>query len=124
MSHAARTIYLFGLYLAALGLSALLLPDMIGEVMGFAHIDGAWPRVVGMVVCFLSYYYLTLARSEARAFFRATVAARATVPLFFGAFVAMGLERWTLILVGVPDLLGAIWTWSALRKDATASQNP
>lgn len=103
-----------------LGLSALLVPDLIGEVMGFESVGGAWPRVVGMVVCFLAYYYLTLAKLDVRPFFKATVAARASVPLFFLAFVAMGLERWTLICIGVPDFAGALWTWSALRKDARA----
>jgi hypothetical protein len=118
VSHSAKSIKYFGFYLVGLGLSALLVPDLIGEVMGFESVGGAWPRVVGMVVCFLAYYYLTVAKLDARPFFKATVVARLSVPLFFVAFVAMGLERWTLICIGVPDFAGALWTWSALRKDA------
>lgn len=120
MGQAATTIKYFGIYLAGLGLSALLVPDLIASLLGFYSVEGVWPRVVGMVVCFLAYYYLTMAKHDARPFFKATVVARATVPIFFGAFVAMGLEHWTLICVAVPDFAGALWTWSALRKDAIA----
>jgi len=44
--------------------------------------------------------------------------ARSSVPLFFLAFVAAGLASPMLILFGVVDLAGALWTALALRRDA------
>jgi hypothetical protein len=40
------------------------------------------------------------------------------VILFFGAFVLAGLASPALLLFGAVDFAGALWTWSALRKDA------
>jgi hypothetical protein len=40
------------------------------------------------------------------------------VILFFGAFVLAGLVSPVLLLFGAVDFAGALWTWSALRKDA------
>jgi len=52
-------------------------------------------------------------------FFRWTVYTRSTVIVFFAAFVLLGFARPPLIMFGVVDLLGAIWTSLALRSPKT-----
>ena len=49
-------------------------------------------------------------------FIRWTMYPRSTVILFFAAFVLLGLARPPLLLFGVVDLFGAIWTGLAMRK--------
>jgi hypothetical protein len=66
-------------------------------------------------VIVLAFYYLHAARAEMTEFFQWTVYARASVIVFFSAFVALGLVEPVLILFGVIDLLGAGWTEMALR---------
>jgi len=56
-------------------------------------------------------------------FFRWTVYARPTLIIFFIAFVLLGYVNPALILFGIVDLLGAIWTGLALRSDKTPSKN-
>jgi hypothetical protein len=49
-------------------------------------------------------------------FFQWMVYARSSVILFFDAFVLLGFADPPLILFGVVDLLGDIWTGLALRS--------
>ena len=65
-------------------------------------------------------YYIQVARKEMTDFFKLTVYTRSSLIIFFAAFVLLGLASPTLILFGVVDLLGAIWTGLALRSEKTA----
>jgi hypothetical protein len=49
-------------------------------------------------------------------FFRWTVYLRSTVIIFFAVFVLLGIASPPLIMFGVVDLLGAIWTGLAFKK--------
>jgi hypothetical protein len=73
-----------------------------------------------MLVALLAVYYWTAAAAELTAFFRASVLCRGTVPLFFVIFVTAGWTAWPLLLFGIPDALGAAWTWRALGRPSTA----
>lgn len=53
-------------------------------------------------------------------FFGWSVKARASVILFFIAFVALGFAPWMLLLFGLVDLVAALWTRAALRADRAA----
>ena len=70
----------------------------------------------GFSLLILAYYYIQAARNEMTGFFRFAVHGRASVIVFFIAFVVLGLAQPMLILFGVADLLAAIWTAVALRR--------
>ena len=70
-----------------------------------------------MLIMLLCFYYTQVARKELRDFIRWTVYARSAVILFFIAFVLLKYVSPIIILVGVVDLLGAIWTALALRSE-------
>jgi hypothetical protein len=115
MSPAARSIFIFGLYVLASGLTLLLAPNLALAAAGLPATDDVWIRVMGMIVVFLGYYYLRAARQEMTDFFRWTVQTRPWPLVVFVVLVAMGLARPVIILFGLGDLLGAIWTAWALR---------
>lgn len=50
--------------------------------------------------------------------FRRSVYTRASVILFFGAFVAIGLGPPMLLLFGAIDFASAVWTYLAIRSEA------
>ncbi|MFZ1509135.1 MAG: hypothetical protein WAV74_20375 [Anaerolineae bacterium] len=120
MSNSARSIFVFGLYLALLGIVLLVAPNFLLGMFVLPATTDVWIRVVGMLLLFLGFYYTQSARKELTDFFRWTVYVRATVILFFAAFVLAGFAEPPLILFGVVDLLGAIWTSLALRPAKTA----
>ena len=116
MSKSARSVFVFGLYLVALGIVLLVLPNFLLGMFFLPSTTEVWIRVVGMLLLFLALYYIQAARKEMTDFFQWTVYVRATVILFFTAFVVLGFASPPLVLFGVVDLLGAIWTGLELRS--------
>lgn len=119
MSKGARSVFVFGVYLAVLGLVLLLVPNLLLALFFFPTTTEVWVRVVGMLVLFLGFYYTQAARKELTDFIRWTMYPRSTVILFFSLFVLLGFARPALILFGVVDLLGVLWTGLALRAPKT-----
>ena len=117
MSQAAKSLFVFGIYLCGLGLILVLVPNLILQVFRVPPTNEVWIRVDGMFVLCLSYYYVQTARNELTSFIRWTVWARVVVILFFGGFVLLASAPRALLLFGLIDLLSAIWTWLALRRD-------
>jgi hypothetical protein len=120
MSKSARSVFVFGLYLVVLGLFLLVVPNFLLGIFSLPTTTEVWIRVVGMLILILSFYYTQAVRKEMTDFFRWTVYVRSTTILFFTAFVLLGFARPVLILFGVVDLLGAIWTALALRASKIA----
>ena len=117
MSQAAKSLFVFGTYLCGLGLILLLVPNLMLQVFGVPPTNEVWIRINGMFVLCLSFYYVQAARNELTIFIRWTVWTRVAVIFFFAAFVLLVSAPKALLLFGVVDLLAAIWTWIALKKD-------
>ena len=117
MSRAAKSLFVFGIYLCGLGLILLLVPNLILQVFGAPTTNEVWIRVNGMFVLCLSFYYVQSARHGLAVFIRWTVWARAAVIIYFAALVLLASAPKALLLFGLIDLLAATWTWLALKKD-------
>ena len=118
MSKSATSVLVFGIYLVVIGVGLLFIPNTVLGLFGFLTTTEPWISVVAMLLLILSYYYIQKARNEDKAFFRLTVHGRASVIVFFGAFVLLSIAPAMLILFGVVDLLAAIWTALALRSES------
>ena len=117
MSNAARSLYFFGIYLSLLGLTLVVAPNLLLLVLGVAPTGEVWIRVAGMLLLILAFFYIQAARHELIDFIRWSVYTRASVILFFIAFVVLGYAPPILLLVGMVDLVMAMWTMLALRRD-------
>jgi uncharacterized membrane protein len=116
MSKSARSVLIFGLYLVVLGITLLVVPNFLLGIFFLPSTTEVWIRVVGMLILILGFYYTQAARKELTDFFQWTVTVRVSTILFFTAFVLLGFAGSALILFGVVDLLGALWTGLALRS--------
>jgi len=116
MSRAAASVFSFGIYLVALGLGLIAVPNLVLAPFGFPPTSEVWLRVVGVLAVALGGYYVLAARAGLEAFFRATVVMRSFAFVCFAAFVLLGLAKPALALFGAVDLAGAAWTATALRK--------
>jgi len=121
MSKSARSVFIFGLYLGLLGTFLLLAPNRLLEIFRLPATDEVWIRVVGMLLFLLGVYYILAARKEMTDFFQWTVYIRSMVIIFLITFVLLDFVKPILILIGVVDFLGAIWTGMALRTSKTVS---
>ncbi len=115
MSHAAKSILVFGVYILVMGIALLVAPNVVLGLLGFPLTTEVWIRVLGVVGGVLGFYYIQAGRNELTAFFRATVYGRCTFFVLLIGLVALGLAPGMLILFGVVDFLGAVWTGLALR---------
>ncbi len=117
MSNSARSIAVFGVYLSLAGLSFFFIPNLLLPLLGLAPTTEVWIRLVGLLTGILGMYFLYSVRTGDRHFFRATIIARL---IFFSGVVLIVLLGWgspLLILFGLVDLAGTVWTWLALRGE-------
>ena len=116
MSKAARSLFIFAIYLIVIGLGFLIIPNVALRLFGFTETNEPWIRIMAMLLLILAYYYIYASRNEWTDFIRITVYARVSVILFFTVFVFLNLANPMLMLFAVIDLFAAIWTWFSLRK--------
>ncbi len=119
MSRAATSIRVFGIYLIFLGAAVIAAPNLVLALFGLPPTSEVWLRVVGLLAAILGFYYVQAARHDLVPFYRASVPARVAAFLGFVAFVLFGLVKAPLILFGAVDLLGAGWTFFALRSSSS-----
>ena len=100
MSRAARSVHVFGFYMAALGVALVAAPNPLLALSRLPPTSEVWVRVVGVLVLCLAAFYLLAARHELTEFFRWTVFVRASVLVFFAAFVALGFVRPVFVVFG------------------------
>ena len=124
MNNAAKSIFFFGLYLAVVGAILLVAPNVLLALLGFPPTNEVWIRVAGVLVLFLAYYFIQSARAGTVDFWRWTTHVRFALIFIFTGLVLLGLARPPLILLGVADFLGAIWTTLAMRADLALSHPP
>lgn len=118
MSNPARSITVFGIYLAISGLSFVLIPNTILPLFGFPTTTEVWIRVVGLLASILGIYFLYSVRHDDHHFFRATVLGRIVFCIGVITFALLGWGSPLLIVFGLIDLAGAAWTWFSLRAEA------
>ncbi len=121
MSKSAKTLLVFGLYLAGMGVGFVFIPNVLLGVLGFPPTAEVWSRVVGMLALFLAFYYVQAARTDFRPFIQWTVYTRVAGFLFFAGFVLAELAGPVMLLLGAVDLASALWTQWTLRQDVRLS---
>jgi len=117
MSNAARSITVFGIYLAVFGVLFFFIPNSILPLLGFAATTEPWIRLTGLLTAILGIYFLYSVRNSDVVFYRATIYARL---IFFAGVTTLVILGWAsplLVLFGMVDLAGAAWTWWALGSE-------
>ncbi len=79
MSKSAFSLRVFSIYMFALGLILVIVPNLLLSIFGFLETHEVWIRVVGALVLILGYFYYMASRIELQIFFRWSIAARLSV---------------------------------------------
>jgi hypothetical protein len=117
MSKSAVSVFAAGVFLIFTGIGFFIAPNMVLPLFGLPETNEVWIRIMGMLVLFLGYYYFTSARKELKEFFKITVSVRLIAFFCFLILVLTKIAYPILIIFGIIDLAGAIWTILALRKE-------
>jgi hypothetical protein len=116
MTSASKSLYYFGLYLLILGVLLTVFPNVLLSVFQIAETSEVWIRVLGILTFNIGLYYILMAPSNNILFLTLSVYIRASILFWFIAFVLVGWAPSQLILFGMVDMAGAIWTYVTLRK--------
>jgi hypothetical protein len=116
MTPAARSVYYFGFYLYLTGLTLIAVPNMFLQTLQLPETNEVWIRILGVVVVALGFYYHRTGVQNNTAFIKLTVPVRVFVFISFTAFVLLGYAAPVIAGIGAVDLLGAAWTYFALKK--------
>jgi hypothetical protein len=116
MSKAAISLFVIGIFFILTGIGFLVVPNFVLSILAIPPTNEVWIRIVGMLVLFIGYYYVVAARKELKEFFNATISVRLVCFLCFLVLVLTKTAYPILIIFGIIDLTGAIWTTWALRR--------
>ncbi|MCA9955820.1 MAG: hypothetical protein H6657_29785 [Ardenticatenaceae bacterium] len=117
MVKSTQSVFVWSFYLLGLGSILVLIPNFLLGLFNFEPTEEVWIRVVGMLLLILAYYCFEAARHQLHPFYQWSVLGRASVIVFFTVFVLLKLAPVQLILFGMVDLAGALWTGFALRQE-------
>ncbi len=115
MSKAARSVYLFSIYLVAMGAVISIAPNFLLGLLRVPATDEIWIRIVGMLAFILGFYYFKAAQKNLIPFIRWTVYGRLVGFLMFCILGIGGFGPPALILFGIVDGAGAVWTHVCLK---------
>ncbi len=118
MKGAARTIYVFSVYLMVVGVALAVVPNTLLTVVGLPETDEVWIRIVGVVAIVLALYYFDAARNNTTTFFAASILGRGFSTAALVAFWATG-QPWQLLVFAGIELAGAVSTYIAMRAEAS-----
>jgi len=116
MSPPAKSLFVFGIYLSALGAILVIAPNALLTLFMVPQTSEVWIRVVGMLLLFLGTYDILAAKSNLVPFITWSAPIRMSVIVFFSAFVLLGMVSPVLLLFAAIDFGAGLWTWLALRK--------
>ena len=115
MSRAARSAFVFGIYLVATGGVLIAAPNVLLALLFLPSTSEPWIHVLGIPVMAIGMLHVLSARAELLPFFRASVRVRVFVFLCFTALAALRIIPPILIVFGIADAASALWTHLALR---------
>jgi hypothetical protein len=118
MSKATFSARVFAVYVFTVSTVLVVAPNVLLSLFGIAPTSEVWIRVAG-VLAFNIGIYAWIGATH-RPFLEASVYTRALVCAAFVVFALLGLVSPMIVLFGLVDLAGGIWTWLALKADARA----
>ena len=110
MSASSLSIFVFGIYVLVMGAGFIFMPNTVLPLFRFSKTNEPWIRVLGLVIAVLGFYYIIAAQNDLTIFFWSTVVGRTGIFIGFTVLVIAKKAQPMLILFGVIDLAGAVWT--------------
>jgi hypothetical protein len=118
MSKSAFSAKVFAIYLFFVGVVLIVIPNFLLSILQMPPTSEVWIRVVGVTAFMIGVFAWVAAKHEDKPFLEASVYTRFVVFVAFTTFAVIGLASPMIVLFGVADLLGGIWTHFALKADA------
>jgi hypothetical protein len=118
MSKSAFSAKVFAIYLFVVGVVLIFVPNLMLSILQMPLTSEIWIRVVGVTAFMIGVFAWVAGKHELKPFLEASVYTRSAVFAIFLIFAVMGLASPAIVLFGIADLAGGIWTHFALKADA------
>ena len=114
MNTATLSIYIWGVYVMVIALLLVFIPGKTLALFGHDNPKDHWIRIAGIFLISLGYFYINAAQNEVITFYHASILARLCGFVGFMGLTVFKLCKPKIILFGIIDVLGAMWTFLAL----------
>jgi len=119
LSPSDRSIFFFAFWVLACAVGLLGFPSLMFKFLGVSPPETITPRMFGLVLVFLSYYYFRISlRGDMKPFYRFTVHTRLSVLPITAVLALFAVVPWPVVAFCTIDAVGALWTFLALRQEA------
>lgn len=116
VDNATKSIVYFGVYMVVVGLIVVFFPNVLLSLFGLPTTSEVWLRLGGLLIAILGGYYLHAGRYRLVPFYRATIYGRIAFACGIAVFVFLGLASPILLIVGLIDIVSALFTARSLQK--------
>jgi predicted phage tail protein len=120
MSKAAFSSRVFAIYLLIVGAVLAVVPNVLLSMLQMPQTSEVWIHVIGVLAFNVGIYAWVAAENEH--FLKASVYTRFVFFVAVTTFAVTGMASPMIIVFGVTDLLGGIWTHIALKADSQSAQ--
>lgn len=117
MSKSAKSVLFFSYYLFIVGLELFFVPNFFTKTAQLPETNEPYIRVVGALAFILGLYYHQSAKNELTPFLKTTILGRSVYFLSAIGLVIFKIAPPVFVVFGAVDLIGAIWTWQALKGE-------
>ncbi len=119
MNKTAKSIFFFSFYMIAVSLFLIFIPGLTLRILNIPESASILVRLMGMTVLFIAYIYLRAGLNETKYKFLypLTLHTRFSALVILVLFTIFFKANPIVILFGVIDSAGAIWTLLSMRRD-------
>ena len=120
MKKSATSVFVWGIYAMLSGITFLLVPNLPLTMLGLGESQEVYPRVLGVAITMLGYFYLRAARQESMTpLYAWSVHARLGLTGAIIVLAIIGLAKPAMLGFAVAELAGSLWTAFALRAEGS-----
>jgi hypothetical protein len=120
MKKSATSIYVWGIYTLLTGITFLLVPNLLLNILGLGESQEVYPRLLGATIIMLGYYYVRAARQGSMTpFYAWSVHGRLGLAGVIIILVLIGLAKFLMLGFAVVEVAGSLWTAFALRAEGS-----
>ncbi|MGC4038235.1 MAG: hypothetical protein QM764_19890 [Chitinophagaceae bacterium] len=121
MTKSGKSVFYFGFYILLIGILLCIVPMKFNTMLNLPEIPSGWGRLIGLLVIILAGYYFIGGRNNLKPFIKGTIYLRLTFITGIIVLFAAGQMPKEILLIGLIDLLGAIWTAISVKAEAEIS---
>ncbi|HMW40105.1 MAG: hypothetical protein K1X68_03700 [Saprospiraceae bacterium] len=117
MTNSSKSAFYFGIYLISTGLVFILIPDTVISLMQLPAIPEGWGRMIGLLAAVIGIYYIVSGKANAQSFIKSSIYVRFGFLISVILLYLTGQMPVSIIIFGLVDALGAVWTAMALKSE-------